>query len=90
MPYAVRRMRRKRPFVCCITLIVAVGPGVALAQSGSAGGSIGNDEKSLSGSRGDAANQPEPRAAHAQQTRSGGVATFYIPTKRWRWRGWQF
>jgi len=30
---------------------VASGGGVALAQSGSAGGSIGNDEKSLSGSR---------------------------------------
>lgn len=30
--------------------IVAV-PGMARAQSGSAGGSIGNDEKSLSGSR---------------------------------------
>jgi hypothetical protein len=32
-------------------LAIAIGPGVALAQSGSAGGSIGNDEKSLSGSR---------------------------------------
>jgi hypothetical protein len=32
-------------------LAAAIGPGVALAQSGSAGGSIGNDEKSLSGSR---------------------------------------
>jgi len=30
---------------------VASGTGVALAQSGSAGGSIGNDEKSLSGLR---------------------------------------
>ena len=33
-----------------------IGSGTALAQSGSAGGSIGNDEKSLSGSR------QEPRA----------------------------
>jgi len=32
-------------------LISAVMSGAALAQSGSAGGSIGNDEKSLSGSR---------------------------------------
>jgi hypothetical protein len=33
------------------SLAVAIGPGMAFAQSGSAGGSIGNDEKSLSGSR---------------------------------------
>ena len=43
---------------------VASGTGVALAQSGSAGGSIGNDEKSLSGSR-----EP-PRAADAPARRS--------------------
>jgi hypothetical protein len=30
---------------------LAMTPGIALAQSGSAGGSIGNDEKSLSGTR---------------------------------------
>ena len=35
----------------CALLAVAIGPATALAQSGSAGGSIGNDEKSLSGSR---------------------------------------
>jgi hypothetical protein len=28
-----------------------IGPSLALAQSGSAGGNIGNDDKSLSGSR---------------------------------------
>ena len=33
------------------TLAVVAFPGMARAQSGSAGGSIGNDEKSLSGSR---------------------------------------
>ena len=43
---------------------VASGTGVALAQSGSAGGSIGNDEKSLSGSR-----EP-PRPAEAPARRS--------------------
>jgi len=32
-------------------LAVTIGPATGLAQSGSAGGSIGNDEKSLSGSR---------------------------------------
>jgi hypothetical protein len=37
--------------VVTMLLLVAFGPGLALAQSGSAGGSIGNDEKSLSGSR---------------------------------------
>lgn len=37
--------------VLSATLAVIVLPGVAGAQSGSAGGSVGNDEKSLSGSR---------------------------------------
>ena len=37
---------------CVFSLLIAAAiPGAALAQSGSAGGSIGNDEKSLSGSR---------------------------------------
>jgi hypothetical protein len=35
----------------CMSSIVAIGLGAAFAQSGSTGGSIGNDEKSLSGSR---------------------------------------
>jgi hypothetical protein len=34
-----------------VLLSIAIAPHLALAQSGSAGGSIGNDEKSLSGSR---------------------------------------
>ncbi len=34
-----------------LLLLVGFGASLALAQSGSAGGSIGNDEKSLSGSR---------------------------------------
>jgi hypothetical protein len=33
------------------SLVIAIGPGLAWAQSGSSGGSIGNDDKSLSGSR---------------------------------------
>jgi hypothetical protein len=37
--------------ICAFTVLAAFGPGLALAQSGSASGSIGNDEKSLSGSR---------------------------------------
>lgn len=36
-------------FFCALAL--AIGSATALAQSGSAGGSIGNDEKSVSGSR---------------------------------------
>jgi len=43
---------------------IATGTGVALAQSGSAGGSIGNDEKSLSGSR------EAPREAETPARRS--------------------
>jgi hypothetical protein len=49
MPNAIRRGIRIWPL--CATLAIAIAPGSALAQSGSAGGSIGNDEKSLSGSR---------------------------------------
>ena len=35
----------------CAGLVVATIPRLALAQAGSAGGSIGNEEKSLSGTR---------------------------------------
>ncbi|WP_454629069.1 hypothetical protein [Bradyrhizobium cenepequi] len=34
-----------------VSILVSAGGGAAFAQSGSAGGNIGNDEKSLSGSR---------------------------------------
>jgi hypothetical protein len=38
--------------ICLLSLVISVAiSGAAVAQSGSAGGSIGNDEKSLSGSR---------------------------------------
>ena len=66
------------------SLLIAV-PGIALGQ-GSAGGSIGNDDKSLSGSR------PEPRSVEPERparrskpqddeprraaSRSGGVGSF--------------
>jgi hypothetical protein len=49
MRNAIRR--RIRIALLSASLAVAMAPGLALAQSGSAGGSIGNDEKSLSGSR---------------------------------------
>lgn len=41
----------ERAAVLSATLAVVALPGLAGAQSGSAGGSVGNDEKSLSGSR---------------------------------------
>ena len=45
-----------------LSLVLSVGmTGAALAQSGSAGGSIGNDEKSLSGSR------EKPRAVESSK-----------------------
>lgn len=47
MPKAVRH----RVALVSLLFTVAFTPGVALAQSGSVGGSIANDEKSLSGSR---------------------------------------
>ncbi|MDP3074666.1 MAG: hypothetical protein Q8N40_03415, partial [Bradyrhizobium sp.] len=46
-------------FFCALAL--AIGSATALAQSGSAGGSIGNDEKSVSGSR------QTPRAVEAEK-----------------------
>jgi hypothetical protein len=49
MPNAIRR-QIGIAFLSTV-LVVAIGTCTALAQSGSAGGSIGNDEKSLSGSR---------------------------------------
>jgi hypothetical protein len=49
MQNAIRR--RIKIALLCMSFIVAIGLSAAFAQSGSAGGSIGNDEKSLSGSR---------------------------------------
>ncbi len=44
--------RKPRPFkVALFCAVMAMNAGSVLAESGSAGGSIGNDEKSLSGSR---------------------------------------
>ena len=44
-----------------LLISVAIGPNMAFAQSGSTGGSIGNDEKSLSGSR------ATPRAVESEK-----------------------
>jgi hypothetical protein len=49
----MKKLVRRQIKIASLALLLAVtfGPGKASAQSGSAGGSIGNDEKSLSGSR---------------------------------------
>ena len=47
-------------------LSVTLAPPSAVAQSGSAGGSIGNDEKSLSGSRSDRSAEPAPSARRSK------------------------
>jgi hypothetical protein len=48
-------------------LAASLGPGLALAQSGSTGGSIGNDEKSLSGSRSAEPERPARRSKPAAE-----------------------
>lgn len=48
-----------RTSLFAVLLSIVIAPDLASAQSGSAGGSIGNDEKSLSGSR-DAPRSVEP------------------------------
>ena len=67
--------------VLAASLAVMVVPGAALAQSGSAGGSIGNDEKSLSGSRSVEPERParrskpeadEPRRSTSRRSGGGG------------------
>jgi hypothetical protein len=61
MQHAIRH--RFRLFAILLTGLLA--PGAALAQSGSAGGSIGNDDKSISGSR------SEPRSVEPEAAPTG-------------------
>ncbi|MFK4508025.1 hypothetical protein LPJ38_22450 [Bradyrhizobium daqingense] len=66
MPDAVTRL-------IAVASLLTVATSSAVAQSGSAGGSIGNDEKSLSGSRSDRAAEPAPstrRSKPAAEERS--------------------
>jgi hypothetical protein len=79
MQTAIRRQIKIA--LLAILLAAAIGPNLAPAQSGSAGGSIGNDEKSLSGSRSVEPERParrskpeaeEPRRSTSR--RSGGGA----------------
>ncbi|MCK1360621.1 hypothetical protein [Bradyrhizobium sp. 199] len=59
-----------RPIALALLLTAALASPCALAQSGSAGGSIGNDEKSLSGSRQDRSSdrsaEPAPSARRSK------------------------
>lgn len=55
---------RKFAFACVLN--VALASPSAFAQSGSAGGAIGNDEKSLSGSRTDRSAEPAPSSRRSK------------------------
>jgi len=57
------------------TLSIAALPGLARAQSGNAGGSIGNDEKSLSGSR------AAPRATESSKPARPGRTEAETPSR---------
>jgi len=60
-----------------VSLALAISPTAAIAQSGSSGGSIGNDAKSLSGSRSVEPERPARRSkpeADEPRRRSGGGA----------------
>ncbi|MBR0956973.1 hypothetical protein [Bradyrhizobium japonicum] len=73
MPNAVTR-------ATALAFLLNLASSPAFAQSGSAGGSIGNDEKSLSGSRSDRSAEPAPSArrskpveeSRSSSRRSGG------------------
>ncbi|MDD1525884.1 hypothetical protein C7U92_08465 [Bradyrhizobium sp. WBOS7] len=54
------------PTALVVLLAAALASPSAFAQSGSAGGSIGNDEKSLSGSRSDRSAEPAPSARRSK------------------------
>ena len=69
-------VRRSIPILALLMLVC--GSGLAYAQSGSAGGSIGNDEKSLSGSRAPESSktarrsEPEADEPRRAERKSGG------------------
>ncbi len=62
----MRDVVRHSKLVALLALLVSVASGGVLAQSGSVGGSLGNDEKSLSGSR----EPPPPPEAPARRSKS--------------------
>jgi hypothetical protein len=61
----MRDVVRHSTLIALLALFVSVASGGVLAQSGSVGGSIGNDEKSLSGSR----EPPPPPEAPARRSK---------------------
>jgi hypothetical protein len=63
MQFVVRPNIKLRTALLCASLVLMTGSGGALAQSGSSGGSIGNDDKSVSGSR------PPPSEDHPRSAR---------------------
>jgi hypothetical protein len=82
----MRNAIRHRLGLCAIVSVGLLTSGPALAQSGSAGGSIGNDDKSISGSRSDpravepeappAPGKPADRAEPRRAARSSSSANF--------------
>lgn len=52
--------RRRGIALSSLLLSIALAPQLACAQSGSAGGSIGNEDKAISGSRQDRSAEPAP------------------------------
>jgi hypothetical protein len=88
MQNAIRRGFRVS--VLCVLLALVIGPATAFAQSGSAGGSIGNDEKSLSDSRsGPSADRevPTPRSREAEEPRGSGDAGLSNFDGTWAYTG---
>ncbi|MES1148615.1 MAG: hypothetical protein ABUL53_05475 [Bradyrhizobium guangdongense] len=58
---------RRKHILPALLLTMALSPGLALAQSGSAGGSIGNEDKSISGSRQDRSADPAPSSSSSSR-----------------------
>jgi hypothetical protein len=65
MPNAIFR----RLALSLLLTSVALAPQLAHAQSGSAGGSIGNEDKSMSGSRQDRSAEPAPSSAPSRRSK---------------------
>nr|GAJ34859.1 hypothetical protein BDOA9_0140580 [Bradyrhizobium sp. DOA9] len=73
LDFLLMRDAVSRATALAFVLNLAIASTPASAQSGSAGGSIGNDEKSLSGSRSDRSAEPAPaarRSKPAEESRS--------------------
>jgi hypothetical protein len=73
LPNVIRHLTKAA--LLSATLAVLALPGLVRAQSGSAGGSIGNDEKSLSGSR------ETPRAAEPSKPARRGKPETEAPSR---------